>query len=254
MLDNVRMVTRKRERAPIWPGWRSQRELRRSRIVLVDDHAVVRDGLAALLALEPDLEIVGCAGDIDAGLALVRRTRPDLILCDLNLPGMSGGQAVQAMYREFPRTTLLVLTAHDSLEYVRAAFIAGAIGFVCKDASRSELLRAVRRATSGRRTVCGTVWESVLGDWLEDGGAPQFQAVPDLDADAARVIRLIALGVPTRQIALELGRGVKATEKFRMVLMRRLGLKSAAGVTRFAIENRLVSSRELDEMLAAGSA
>lgn len=248
------MITKKRERAAIWPGWRSQREARRCRVVLVDDHAVVRDGLAALLALEPDLEIAGCVGDVTEGLALVRRTRPDLILCDLNLPGMSGGQAVQALYREFPRTTILVLTAHDSLEYVRAAFIGGAIGFVCKDASRSELLRAVRRAASGRRTVCGNVWESVVSDWLEDGSSPQVQPATDLDSDSSRVIRLIALGMPTREIARELGRGVKATEKFRMVLMRRLGLKSAAGVTRYAIDNRLVSSRELDQLLAGGHA
>jgi len=254
MPDNGRMATRKRERSPIWPGWRSQREVRRCRVLLIDDHAVVRDGLAALLALEPDLEIVGCAGGVAAGIELVRATRPDLVLCDLNLPGVSGGQAVQALYSEFPRVTLLVLTAHDSLEYVRAAFIAGAIGFVCKDASRSELLRAVRRAASGRRTVCGNVWESVVSDWLEDGSAPQLPAARELDAGAARVIRLIALGVPTRQIARELGRGVKATEKFRTVLMRRLGLKSAAGVTRFAVENRLVSSQELDHMLGQGSA
>jgi DNA-binding NarL/FixJ family response regulator len=253
MLDNRRMMARKRERAAIWPGWHSQRELRRCRVLLVDDHAVVRDGLAALLALEPDLEIVGCARGVAEAIDLIRATRPDLVLCDLNLPGVTGGQAVAALYREFPRLTLLVLTAHDSLEYVRAAFIAGAIGFVCKDASRSELLRAVRRAASGRRTVCGNVWESVVSDWLEDGLASQLPAAPEIDAAAERVLRLIALGVPTRQIARELGRGVKATEKFRTVLMRRLGLRSAAGVTRFAIENRLVSSQELDSMLAAGS-
>ena len=254
MVDNIRMAARKRERAAIWPGWRAQRDLRRCRVVLIDDHAVVRDGLAALLALEPDLEIVGCAGDIGEGIELVRAARPDLVLCDLNLPGVSGGQAVEALYREFPRATLLVLTAHDSLEYVRAAFIAGAIGFVCKDASRSELLRAVRRAASGRRTVCGNVWESVVGDWLEDGVTAPPAAARELDAAAARVLRLIALGVPTRQIARELGRGVKATEKFRTVLMRRLGLKSAAGVTRFAVEHRLVSSQELDHMLSQASA
>lgn len=253
MLDNVRMSARKRERSAIWPGWRAQREVPRCRLLLIDDHAIVRDGLAALLALEPDLEIVGCAGDLAEGLELVRATRPDLVLCDLNLPGVSGGEAVQALYRAFPRVALLVLTAHDSLEYVRAAFIAGAIGFVCKDASRSELLRAVRRAAGGRRTVCGNVWESVVSDWLEDGVALQPPAARELEAAAARVIRLIALGVPTRQIARELGRGVKATEKFRTMLMRRLGLRSAAGVTRFAIENRLVSSQELDHMLSQGS-
>ncbi|MDE2250611.1 MAG: response regulator transcription factor [Gammaproteobacteria bacterium] len=248
------MAARKRERAAIWPGWRAQREPRRCRVLLIDDHAVVRDGLAALLALEPDLEIVGCADDIAAGIGLIRTARPDLVLCDLNLPGLSGGEAVQAIYREFPRVRLLVLTAHDSLEYVRAAFIAGAIGFVCKDASRSELLRAVRRSASGRRTVCGNVWESVVGDWLEDGIASRLPAAAGLDEAAARVLRLIALGVPTRQIARELGRGVKATEKFRTVLMRRLGLRSAAGVTRFAVEHRLVSSQELDHMLSQANA
>jgi len=253
MLDNVRMSARKRERAAIWPGWHSQREVRRCRVLLVDDHAIVRDGLAALLALEPDLEIVGCARGVGEAVDMMRATRPELVLCDLNLPGVTGGQAVQALYREFPRATVLVLTAHDSLEYVRAAFIAGAIGFVCKDASRSELLRAVRRAASGRRTVCGNVWESVISDWLEDGAASPPQAARELDAAAECVIRLIALGMPTRQIAREIGRGVKATEKFRTVLMRRLGLRSAAGVTRFAIENRLISSQELDHMLSQGS-
>jgi DNA-binding NarL/FixJ family response regulator len=248
------MATRKRDRAAIWPGWRSRPETRRCRVVLVDDHVVVRDGLAALLALEPDLEIVGCAGEVAEALKLIRRTAPDLILCDLNLPGMSGAQAVRVFAQEFPRIARLVLTAHDSLEYVRAAFASCAIGFVCKDASRSELLRAVRRAASGRRTVCGNVWESVVSDWLEYDVQPEPPRTDGLDAEACRVIRLIALGVPTRQIAQEVGRGVKAVEKYRVALMRRLGLTSAASVTRFAVESQLVSSQELDRMLAAGSA
>jgi DNA-binding NarL/FixJ family response regulator len=222
-------------------------------VALVDDHIVVRDGLAALLALEPDLEIVGCAGDMDEALKLLRRTAPDLIVCDLNLPGMSGAQAVRILRHEFPQITLLVLTAHDSLEYVRAAFAGGAIGFVCKDASRSELLRAVRRAASGRRTVCGNVWDSVITDWLGEAAPSRPPRAAGLDPEACRVIRLIALGTPTRQIAAELGRGVKAVEKYRVGLMRRLGLASAASVTRFAIESQLVSSQELDRMLAAGS-
>jgi DNA-binding NarL/FixJ family response regulator len=248
------MATRKLNRRAIWPGWRSRPEPRRCRVVLVDDHAIVRDGLAALLTLEPDLEIVGCAGTVAEALKLVRSSAPDLILCDLNLPGMSGAQAVRAFCQEFPRVTLLVLTAHDSLEYVRATFAGGAIGFVCKDASRSELLRAVRRAASGRRTVCGNVWESVVGDWLEEAAPARSPSTVGLDPEACRVIRLIALGVPTRQIADELGRGVKATEKYRVSIMRRLGLRSAASVTRFAVESQLVSSQELDQLLAAGRA
>ena len=221
----------------------------RCRIVLVDDHVVVRDGLAALLGIEVDLEVVGCVGDVAAGLELIGATTPDLVICDLNLPGISGGQAVRTIRREFPATALLVLTAHDSLEYVRAAFIGGAIGYVCKDAPRSELLRAVRRAATGRRTVCGNVWEAVVGDWLEHCVPPAQGAHANLDAETCRVVRLIALGVPTWRIAQDLGRGVKAMERYRTSLLRRLGLKSSAAVTRFAVDNKLVSSSEFDQML-----
>jgi DNA-binding NarL/FixJ family response regulator len=222
-------------------------------VVLVYDHVVVREGIAELLAMEPDLEIVGCAGEVDEALKLVRRTSPDLILCDLNLPGMSGAQAVQVFAQEFPRITRLVLTAHDSLEYVRAAFAGCAIGFVCKDASRSELLRAVRRAASGRRTVCGNVWEAVVSDWLEYAVPAEPPRTNGLDAEACRVIRGPVCEMAVELNAQEVGRGVKAVEKYRAALMRRLGLTSTANVTRFAVESQLVSSQELDRMLEAGS-
>jgi len=226
----------------------------RCRIVLVDDHVVIRDGLAALLGLESDLEIVGSAGDVSAALTLMRSTRPDLVICDLNLPGLSGGQAVHAISHELPGTAILVLSAHESLEYIRAAFNGGAVGYVCKDAPRSELLRAVRRAAGGRRTVCGKVWESVVADWLEHCTPPDPPVTGDVDEEACRVLRFIALGVPTWRIAQDMGRGVKVVEKYRTTLMRRLGLKSAAAVTRYAVNNRLVSSLELDHMLEVRNA
>ena len=224
---------------------------RRCRIVLIDDHVVVRDGLASLLELEQDIEVVGCAGDVASGIELAHAATPDLIICDLNLPGLSGGQAVRTIRHECPGPALLVLSAHDSLEYIRAAFIGGAIGYVCKDAPRAELLRAIRRAASGRRTVCGNVWASVIADWLEHSDASEPVTIANLDSEASRVVRMIALGVPTWRIAQDLGRGVKAVEKYRIALMRRLGLKTAAGVTRFAVDQRLISSSELDHMLEA---
>ena len=217
--------------------------------MLIDDHVVVREGLAALLSLEPDLEVIGCAGDVQRALEMAAESPPDLILCDLNLPGASGGQAVRAVHEGLPEVTILVLTAHDSLEYVRSAFVGGAIGYVCKDAPRSELLRAIRRAANGQRTVCGRVLESVVADWMEYCRPSEALPGPQLDDEASRVLRLIALGVPTWRIAAELQRGVKNVEKYRMALMKRLSLKSAAAVTRFAVEHRLVSSRELDHMM-----
>jgi len=247
------LARRKREPSTvrsIWPGWRGRADARRCRMVLVDDHLVVRDGLAALLAMEPDFEVVGCTGDLAAAIELVRAGRPDLVICDLNLPGVSGGQAIRALRGECADLTLLVLTAHDSLEYIRAAFSAGAIGYVCKDASRTELLRAIRRAASGRRTVCGRVWDGVLEDWLGERAVAPRTSLDDLDPEARQVVRLIALGVPTRRIAEEMARGVKAMEKYRATLFRRLRVSSAAGLTRLALQHQLVSSHEIDRILA----
>ena len=236
-------------RTQVWPEWQGRGRVSRCRIVLVDDHVVVRDGISALLALEPDLEIVGSAGSIADGIDLVRRAQPNLVICDLNLPGISGGQAVQILRQAVPDAVIVVLTAHDSLEYVRAAFIGGAIAYVCKDAPRSELLRALRRAAAGRRTVSGQVRDVVLSDWLQHYKPPERMDDTDLDDDERRVLRQIALGVPTWRIAGEMGRGVKSLEKYRIGLMRRLGLRSAAAATRYAIEHRLVSSSELDNIL-----
>ncbi|HLQ12116.1 MAG TPA: response regulator transcription factor [Steroidobacteraceae bacterium] len=235
--------------APVWPQWASRKARPSYAVVLVDDHAVVREGIAALLALESGLEVVGCAGDVASAIELVRAAQPAVVVCDLNLPGVSGGQAVQAIREEVPKAAILVLTVHNSLEYVRAAFISGAVGFVCKDAPARELARAVRRAASGQRTVCGSVREAVIGDWLEHcpPAEPAFDA--DLDEQARQMLRYIALGVPTWRIARDLGYGVKEAERYRGKLMRRLALKSSAAVTRFAVGHRLVNSLELDHVL-----
>ncbi len=236
-------------RAPIWPEWAGRQPRPGYRVALVDDHVVVREGIAALLTLESGLEIVGCAGDVATAIELVRVTQPAVVICDLNLPGLSGGQAVQAIREEAPKAAILVLTAHNSLEYVRAAFISGAVGYVCKDAPGRELVRAVRRAACGQRTVCGTVRETVIGDWLEHCPPAEPAVDADLDEEARQMLRYIALGVPTWRIARDLGYRVKVAERYRGKLMRRLALKSSAAVTRFAVGHRLVNSLELDHVL-----
>lgn len=235
--------------APIWPEWAGRHPRPCYRVALVDDHVVVREGIAALLALESGLEIVGCASDVATAIELVRIARPAVVVCDLNLPGLSGGQAVQAIHEELPNAAILVLTAHNSLEYVRAAFISGAVGYVCKDAPGRELVRAVRRAACGQRTVCGTVRETVIGDWLEHCPPAEPAVDADLDEEARQMLRYIALGVPTWRIARDLGYRVKVAERYRGKLMRRLALKSSAAVTRFAVGHRLVNSMELDHVL-----
>jgi DNA-binding NarL/FixJ family response regulator len=235
----------------IWPGF-VRRESKIIRLVLIDDHPVVREGICALLSLEPDMAIAGDAGNVETGIDMVRRFEPDLVISDLTMPGCTGGIAVRKLCRECPNTRVLVLTAHDSLECIRESFNAGAVGYVRKDALRADLMAAIRRAAGGAQAICRGVVDILVRNWLHEGAA---QAPPEVDTalsnDDRQVIRLIALGVPTWQIAADLGKGVKAVEKYRASLMRRLDLSSTAAVARFAVRSNLLSSREVDQLVSA---
>jgi two-component system nitrate/nitrite response regulator NarL len=234
----------------IWPDF-VRRGPGLTRLVLVDDHPVVRDGVCSLLSLESDLTIVGDAGDIETAIELVRTHEPDLVICDLNMPGCTGGLAVRKLCRECPNTRVLVLTAHDSLECIRESFGAGAIGYVRKDALRADLLAAVRRAAAGTQATCRGVGDIVIRSWLHEAITPPSFINTPLDQEDRQIIRLIALGVPTWRIAADLGRGVKVVEKIRASLMRRLNLQSTAAVARFAVRCNLLSDQEVDQLVSA---
>ena len=139
----------------IWPGF-ARHGAKVMRLLLIDDHPIVREGICALLSLESDLSIVGDCGDVESGIEMVRRLEPDLVICDLTMPGCTGGIAVRMLCRECPTTRVMVLTAHDSLECVRESFSAGAIGYVRKDALRADLMASVRNAASclSRPSIC----------------------------------------------------------------------------------------------------
>jgi DNA-binding NarL/FixJ family response regulator len=234
----------------IWPGF-VRRESKTIRLVLIDDHPVVREGICALLSLEPDMAIAGDAGNVEAGIEMVRRFEPDLVICDLTMPGCTGGIAVRKLCRECPNTRVLVLTAHDSLECIRESFNAGAVGYVRKDALRADLMAAIRRAAGGAQAICRGVVDIVVRNWLHEGATQPPVMDTGLSAEDRQVIRLIALGVPTWQIASDLGKGVKAVEKYRASLMRRLDLSSTAAVARFAVRCNLLSNREVDQLVSA---
>ena len=240
----------------IWPEF-VRREAQPIRLVLIDDHPIVREGICSLLGLENDMTIVGDAGDLEAGIELVRTHQPDLVICDLNMPGCSGTIAVRKLCHECPTMRVLVLSALDSLECIRESFAAGAIGYVRKDALRADLLAAVRRASAGAQAVCLGVSDMVMRNWLLAAGAapPAANAPPvanaPLEPEDRQILRLIALGVPTWRIAADLRRGVKVVEKYRANLMRRLNLSSTAAVTRYAVSCNLLSREEVDQLVSA---
>jgi DNA-binding NarL/FixJ family response regulator len=240
----------------IWPEF-VRREVKPIRLVLIDDHPVVREGICSLLGLENDMTIVGDAGDLETGIELVRQHQPDLVICDLNMPGCTGTIAVRKLCHECPTMRVLVLSALDSLECIRESFAAGAIGYVRKDALRADLLAAVRRAAAGAQAVCLGVSNMVMRNWLLAAGtaSPAANAPPvanaPLEPEDRQILRLIALGVPTWRIAADLRRGVKVVEKYRANLMRRLNLSSTAAVTRYAVSCNLLSREEVDQLVSA---
>jgi DNA-binding NarL/FixJ family response regulator len=233
----------------IWPEF-VRREAQPIRLVLIDDHPIVREGICSLLGLENDMTIVGDAGDLEAGIELVRTHQPDLVICDLNMPGCSGTIAVRKLCHECPTMRVLVLSALDSLECIRESFAAGAIGYVRKDSLRADLLAAVRRAASGAQAVCLGVSDLVMRNWLLAAGTAPPGANAPLEPEDRQILRLIALGVPTWRIAADLRRGVKVVEKYRANLMRRLNLSSTAAVTRYAVSCNLLSREEVDQLVS----
>jgi DNA-binding NarL/FixJ family response regulator len=234
----------------IWPGF-VKKVAKPIRLVLIDDHPVVREGICALLGLENDLTMVGDAGDLETGIELVRRHNPDLVICDLTMPGCTGTIAVRQLCRECPTMRVLVLSAQDSLECIRESFAAGAIGYVRKDALRADLLAAVRRAAEGAQAICLGVSDMLMRNWLLESGMAQPAAAAPLEAEDRQILRLIALGVPTWRIAADLRRGVKVVEKYRANLMRRLNLSSTAAVARYAVSCNLLSREEVDQLVSA---
>src|SRR6266481_8949341 len=161
----------------IWPGF-VRREAKPIRLVLIDDHPIVREGICALLGLESDMVMVGDAGDLGTGIELVREHNPDLVICDLTMPGCTGTIAVRKLCRECPTMRVLVLSALDSLECIRESFAAGAIGYVRKDALRADLLSAVRRAAMGANAFCLGVTGMIMQNWLLEAGTAPPAAAP----------------------------------------------------------------------------
>lgn len=211
------------------------------RLLLVDDHLILRRGLGALLRLEPDLAIVGEAGNCDEALVLATRLQPDVVLTDIGMPGRSGLTLIGELRRAAPRARVLLLTAHASEEYIRAGLDARADGYVLKDSGAAELLLGIRTVARGQQYLCKAVATQVLARYLDRHAADATRhPLGSISARERQVLVRIAAGQPNKSIARELGLSIKTVEKHRGNLMRKLGLHNAAGVTRFALAHNLV--------------
>lgn len=219
----------------------------RSRLVLVEDHAILREGLRALLELEPDLRVAGEATNCTDALALIEVLNPALIITDIALPGRSGIELIGCLRRVHRSLKILVLTAHHTEEYIRAALNAGADGYVLKDASRTDLLQGIRAVLSGQTFLCASVTAEVVSRYLNP--KTECSAVPTVELVTGRereVLKRVALGESNKLIARALGVSVKTVEKHRANLMRKLTLHNTAAVTRFAIRHGMLTAADLE--------
>src|SRR5881398_43843 len=211
------------------------------RIVLVDDHAVVRSGLRLLLDGQEDIEVVGEAGNAKDAIFAVRALKPDVILLDVVMPGESGIDVLPSLLKESPQTKVLVLSMQDDPSYVREAFAAGASGYVLKEAADEEVVAAVREIANGGRYVHPALGARMVTAEAEARAAAEADPLSERERE---VLRLLALGHTNQEIAKMLYISVRTAETHRAHIMQKLHLASRADLVRYALANGLLSEPE----------
>ena len=207
------------------------------RVLVVDDHAVVRSGLRLLIDAEDDLETVGEAGSVREAIFEARSTTPDLILMDVVMPGESGLEGLPKILHEHPEVKVLVLSMQDDPRYVREAFAAGASGYVLKEAADAEVVTAIREVAAGGRYVHPELGARLIA---ADAEAARLADEDPLSDREREVLRLLALGFTNQEIAKQLFISVRTAETHRAHVMQKLRLQSRAELVRYAIAHGLL--------------
>jgi two-component system response regulator NreC len=212
-------------------------------VLLVEDHAIVRQGIVALLAEEPDITVVGETGDGSQALVLVEALRPNIVLMDLSLPGMGGIEAIRQVRERFPDVRVVVLSMHESEEYVFRALRAGASAYVVKQSTSTELVLALRAVAAGSTFLSPAISEILIDDYVHRAAsqARDREALHILTPREREVLQLIARGLNNRQIAERLHISIKTVETHRGNMMGKLDVHDRAGLVRFAMQSGLIT-------------
>lgn len=215
----------------------------RIRVLVADDHAVLRAGLRMLINAHTDMEVVGEASTGEEAVQQARAMKPDVVLMDLTMPGAGGIEATSRIVRECPGVRVLVLTMHDDAAYLRSVLAAGASGYALKRSADAELLSAIRMTYRGETyleaSLAGIVVREALGRKAPHSELSPGQALSDRERE---VLRLVAQGHTNQHVADELSLSVKTVETYRARLMTKLGLKSRAELVRYALSAGLLTT------------
>ncbi|GAB4410156.1 MAG: response regulator transcription factor [Anaerolineae bacterium] len=209
------------------------------RVFVADDHGVLRAGLRLLIDAQPDMQVVGEAGNGSSTLQRVTELQPDLILLDLTMPGLGGLEILPLLRQRAPASRILILTMHDNEGYLRQALAAGAAGYVLKGAVDSELLNAIRAVARGETYIHSAITHKLL-ESIQPSPAPSDDPWESLSSRELEVLRLVALGYTNSEIAEQLSISVKTVETYRARGMEKLNLRTRAELVRAAIAKGLL--------------
>jgi DNA-binding NarL/FixJ family response regulator len=213
------------------------------RILVVDDHAVVRRGVRALLESQPGWEVCAEASTGRDAVEQVKALRPDIVVLDLSLPELNGLDATRQILKESPQTQVLVLTMHDSEELAQQVLQAGARGYVLKSDADQSLVAAVQSLRRGEPFLTPRVTELVLDRYVRREAKDVGEAAPvELTSREREIVQLVAEGRSSKEVAASLGISVKTVEAHRANIMRKLRLRSVSELVRYAIRNRIVQA------------
>lgn len=206
------------------------------RILLIDDHAVVREGLKALVNAQADMEVVGEAGDGRSALPLARASRPDVAVVDISMPGQGGAETAEQLKQALPAVKVLALTVHEDKGYLRLLLEAGASGYALKRAAAAELIHAIRVVSGGGIYLDPTLAAKVVGRLIRRPSARQSIQSEELSDRENEVVLGLARGYSAKEIASQLELSVKTIETYKARSLEKLGLSSRADLVRYAIQ------------------
>jgi len=211
------------------------------RILLADDHALVRAGIRSLLEKIPNVEVVGEAGTGRQALEMVKTRLPNLVFMDIAMAELGGLEALPRITKDFPGVRVIILSAHANEEYVIRALRSGAAGYMLKDSARAELELAITSVSEGKTYLNPSISRPVIDSYLERVGGP-LSSLEQLTPRQREILQLIAEGKNTKDIASDLDISVKTIESHRLQLMERLNIHDIPGLVRYAIRTGLVSA------------
>lgn len=210
-----------------------------AKIIVADDHRMVREGLRSLIERQPGLSVTAEARDGTEAVSLTKKHRPDLVVMDISMPNLNGLEATRLIRKEKDQTRIIVLSMHADRRYVAEAFKAGADGYLLKDSAFGELSKAIKTVLQGKRFISPSIADLLIDGYLTREDQPQPSAYNLLSVREREVLQMMAEGQATRQIAKVLNLSVKTIETYRKQIMDKLDLHSVAQLTKYAIREGL---------------